>query len=711
MPDEPASAQRRVDELRRIIERLNFDYYVRDQPSASDAEYDALMNELSGLEAAHPDLVTPESPTQRVGASLQAGFAEIPHPVPMLSLSNVYNEQDLDAWSERARRASGNAPLTFVTEPKIDGLAVALTYRDGRLHHGATRGDGSTGEDITANLRTIRTLPLNLHRHQGNLPSSLEVRGEVYMRKRDFDAFNDRIEAGGGRAFMNPRNAAAGSLRQLDPRLTAERPLRVFAYGIGYLEGGKRPTTHVDDLALLRDLGFDTSPDAIEHTAIDDVWKRCRWWLERRDDLGYEIDGVVVKVNDLRLQEEIGFVAREPRWATAFKFPARQQTTVLHRIIINVGRTGTLNPLALLEPVNIGGVMVSRATLHNEDEIIRKDIREGDTVVVQRAGDVIPQIVSVITERRPADSQPFTMPSTCPSCGTPTHREPGIAMRYCSNAACPAQLKQRVHHFVSRGAMDIAGLGEKLADRFVDLGWIIDVADVYSLPWDEVSALEGLGEKSTTNLRRSLEASKERPLARLIVALGIRHIGERSARLLAERYGSLERLAKADVAEINAIGGIGEVLATSVADFFGEPRNVAVIDKLERAGVRTTDAGDSSMNAPQPLLGTTIVITGRLEALTRPDAEERLRRAGATVSGAVSKKTTYLVSGADPGSKADRARELGVVLIDETEMLRLLAGDAEPSAISDNGQFTTAMHGDNVNASGVSGGRDASGKG
>jgi DNA ligase (NAD+) len=694
MVDEPAPVQRRIDELRHIIERLNVDYYVRDQPSATDAEYDALMAELRHLEDAHPHLVTPESPTQRVGASPQAGFAEIPHPVPMLSLSNVYNEQELVAWAERAKRASGNAPLTFVTEPKIDGLAVALTYRDGRLHHGATRGDGTTGEEITANLRTIRTLPLNLRRGHNEVPSSLEVRGEVYMRKRDFAAFNDRIEAGGGKPFMNPRNAAAGSLRQLDPRLTAERPLRVFAYGIGYLQGGNRPPTHLVDLALLGDLGFDTSPDAAEQKSIEEVWDRCRWWLDRRDDLAYEIDGVVIKVNDLRLQEEIGFVAREPRWATAFKFPARQQTTRVHQIIINVGRTGTLNPLALLEPVNIGGVLVSRATLHNEDEIARKDIREGDTVVVQRAGDVIPQVVSVIPERRPSHSRPFAMPSACPSCGTPTHREPGIAMRYCSNAACPAQLKQRVHHFVSRGAMDIVGFGEKLADRFVDLGWIGDVADVYCLPWPQVTQLEGLGEKSTTNLQRSLELSKGRPLARLVVALGIRHIGERSARLLAERYGSLDRLARASMVEVNAIGGIGEILAASVADFFSESRNLAVIEKLKRAGVNTVDSDDSSGEAPRPLLGKTVVITGRLDSMSRTEAEERLRRAGATVSGAISKKTAYLVSGADPGSKADRARELGVMLVDETGMLRLLAGDAEPTAIGDNGQSTIGGRGD-----------------
>ncbi len=678
--------QRRVDELRHTIDRLNYEYHVLDAPSATDAEYDALMRELRELEAAHPELVHPESPTQRVGATPQSGFAEVRHPRPMLSLSNVYNEDELRRWAERARRFAGGTELTFVTEPKIDGLAVALTYVDGIFHHGATRGDGFVGEDISANLRTVRSLPLRLRHPTGVAPRVIEVRGEVYMRKVDFAALNARIEAEGGkgRAFMNPRNAAAGSLRQLDPRITARRPLRLFTYGIGYVEGGDTPSTHWEALALLRELGFDASPGATRHEAIDEAWDRCVWWQARRGEIDYEIDGVVVKVDDVRLQEEIGYVAREPRWATAYKFPALQQTSVVNDIVINVGRTGTLNPLALLEPVNIGGVMVSRATLHNEDEIARKDIRVRDVVVVQRAGDVIPQIVKVIEERRPPGTEPFRMPQRCPACDAPTHREPGVAMRYCTNAACPAQLKQRVHHFVSRNAMDIAGLGETLADRFVDLGMIHDVADLYGLDWEAIASLERLGEKSAANLRDSVERSKGRPLARLIFALGIRHIGERSAGLLADRFGSIAALAAASAEEINAVGGIGPILAASVFDFFKEPRNLEVIAKLEAAGVRTVDESAArSRYDTMPLAGKSFVLTGRLTTMTRPEAEERLRRAGAAVSGSVSKKTSFVVAGEDVGSKADRARELKVPIIGEEELLALLAG--KPDTIAANG--------------------------
>ena len=681
--EEAPPVQRRLDELRRTIERWNYEYHVLDQPSATDAEYDALMRELRELEAAHPELVSPESPSQRVGAAPAAKFAEVRHPRPMLSLSNVYNEEELRRWAERARRFAGGTELTFVTEPKIDGLAVAITYVDGMFDHGATRGDGTVGEEISSNLRTIRNLPLRLHRESGRpMPRAIEVRGEVYMRKADFARLNERLEAEGGKTFMNPRNGAAGSLRQLDPRITATRPLRLFAYGIGYVEGGEEPATHTAALDLLRVLGFDASPGAERHDDIDGVWARCEWWQHQRHEIDFEMDGVVAKVDDVRLQEEIGYVAREPRWATAFKFPAIQQTTVVKAITINVGRTGTLNPLALLEPVNIGGVTVSRATLHNEDEIARKDIRVGDVVVVQRAGDVIPQIVQVIVERRPPDTTPFQMPDKCPACGAPTHREPGEAMRYCTNAACPAQLKQRVAHFVGRGAMDIAGLGERLANRFVDLGWIEDVADLYNLDWDAVAELERLGEKSAANLREGIEQSKTRPLARLIFALGILHIGERAAGLLADRFGSLAALAAASEEEINAVGGIGAILARSAYDFFHEPRNLEVIAKLEAAGVRTADDRGPARNGALPLASKSFVLTGRLTTMSRPRAEERLRQAGATVSGSVSKKTSYVVAGEEPGSKADRARELKVPIIGEDELAALL--DGKPDTIAGN---------------------------
>ena len=668
----------RVEELRSTIDRLNHEYYVLDRPTASDADYDALLSELRSLEAAYPDLVTPDSPTQRVGSTPSARFGEIVHPLPLLSLSNVFSREELDAWAQRLVRILPDTPFRFVTEPKIDGLAVALTYVDGVLDHGATRGDGFVGEDITANLRTIPSIPLRLRTPSGvPLPSRVEVRGEVYMRRRDFAALNDRVEREGGRPFMNPRNAAAGALRQLDPRITATRPLRLFVYGIGYLHGATPPLSHLESLELLRNLGFDPSPEATSHDNVEAVWTRCQEWLARRDDLPFEIDGVVIKVDDLRQQEELGAVSREPRWATAYKFPPVQQTTRVRDIIVNVGRTGTLNPLALLDPVNIGGVTVSRATLHNEDEVARKDIRIGDWVVVQRAGDVIPQIVQSIPERREGNERAFEMPSHCPSCGTPTHREPGEAMRYCTNAACPAQLAQRVQHFVGRGAMDIVGLGEKLSDRFVELGLIHDVADIYALDWDAIGALDRLGEKSVANLRAAIEASRTRPLPRLIFALGIRHIGERAAELFADRFGSLDALSAASLDEIKAVPGIGPKLADSVFEFLAEPRNQAVIAKLRAAGVSLADTRDGA-SGERPLLGLTLVLTGRFSAVNRAQAEERLRRLGANAAGSVSKKTTAVIAGDDAGGKATRAVELGVPVLGETELLAMLGGERPP---------------------------------
>ena len=673
--------QHRVDELRALINRYNYEYHVLDNPSATDAEYDTLIRELRALEEANPSLVTPESPTQRVGSAPQAGFAEIAHPVAMLSLSNVYNKDELLAWSQRATRFAGDVPLTYVVEPKIDGLAVALTYIDGVFDHGATRGDGYHGEDITANLRTLPTVPLRLQESPAHeIPPVLEVRGEIYMRTADFVAMNARIVEDAERSgktpktFMNPRNGAAGSLRQKDVRITASRPLRLFVYGIGYVEGAKPPTTHWDSLKLLKAAGFDVSPDRIRCDSIDDVWERCEWWEARRLEVPFEIDGVVIKVDSVRLQEEIGFVAREPRWATAYKFPATQSTTVIKDIEINVTRTGALTPTAILEPVQILGVTVQRASLFNEDEIARKDIRLGDTVIVERAGDVIPYVVRVVEEKREPDAKRYEMPTECPVCGTAVVRLDGEAMRYCPNAECPAQLKELVHHFVARGAMDIAGMGDKLTDRFVDLGWIRDVADIYALDWDQVGQLERFGEKSAANLQAAVETSKSRPLARLIFALGIRHIGERAARLLADRYGSLEQIAAAEVEEINSIGGIGKILAESVVAWFADPHNQHVIAKLTEAGVRVEDERSASHNESQYLKGKTFVLTGRLDTMTRPQAEERLRQAGASVSGSVSKKTSFVVAGEEAGSKAERAVELKVPVISEAEMIDLLEG-------------------------------------
>jgi DNA ligase (NAD+) len=683
MPDvasDTLSLERRVDALRKTIEKLNFDYYILDQPTATDAEYDALLRELRNIEAEHPELITPESPTQRVGIAPQGRFSQIRHPLPMLSLSNVYGRGELDAWAARLDRILPRAEFTYVTEPKMDGLAVALTYSDGVLRRGATRGDGVTGEDVTSNLRTIRNIPLRLmSQDRSAVPSVIEVRGEVFMRHADFESLNERIERDGGRPFMNPRNAAAGSLRQLDPAITARRPLRLLAYGIGYAQGGHQTASHADALAELRRLGFETSPDAALHESIDDVWARCEWWLERRGTLPFDIDGVVIKVNDLRQQEELGFVSREPRWATAYKFPATQQTSRINDIVVNVGRTGALTPLAMLEPVNIGGVIVSRATLHNEDEIRRKDIRIGDTVVVQRAGDVIPQVVQVITERRDGSEREFVMPVLCPVCGSPTHRAEGEAVRYCTNSACPAQLKRHVHHFVSRGGMDIEGLGEKLANRFVDLGMIRDLGDIYSLDWEAITQLEGLGETSVSNLRAAVETSKQCPLERLIFALGIPNVGERSSRLLADRFHSLDNLIGADADTIDSVPGIGSVQAQSVHDFLHTPENLAVIDKLRVAGVRLVDddAGDGPANGP--LAGKTVVLTGRLVNMTRAEAEAALRRSGANVAGSVSKKTSAVFAGEDAGSKAERAHELGVPVLGEDQLLEILRGAPFPN--------------------------------
>src|SRR5215210_1982993 len=682
MPDvasDTLSLERRVDALRKSIEKLNYDYYILDQPTATDAEYDALLRELRDIEAEHPELITPESPTQRVGVAPQGRFSQIRHPLPMLSLSNVYDRQGLDAWAARLERILPRANFAYITEPKIDGLAVALTYTDGVLQRGATRGDGITGEDVTSNLRTIRNVPLRLMNGEATLPNAVEVRGEVFMRHADFVALNVRIEHDGGRPFMNPRNAAAGSLRQLDPAITAQRPLRLLAYGIGYAEGGRAVSSHADALAELRRLGFETSPDAALHESIDDVWARCEWWLERRGSLPFEIDGVVIKVDNLRHQEELGFVSREPRWATAYKFPANQQTSRINDIVVNVGRTGALTPLAMLEPVNIGGVIVSRATLHNEDEIRRKDIRVGDTVVVQRAGDVIPQVVQVIVERRDGSEREFIIPERCPVCGSPTHRAEGEAVRYCTNSACPAQLKRHVHHFVSRGGMDIEGLGEKLANRFVDLGMIRDLGDIYSLDWETITQLEGLGETSVNNLRSAIETSKQRPFERLIFALGIPNVGERSSRLLADRFHSIDHLIAADVVAIDSVPGIGSVQAENVHDFLHTRANVVVLEKLRAAGVKMVDdhAGDGPANGP--LAGKTVVLTGRLVNMTRGEAEAALRRSGANVAGSVSKNTSAVFAGEDAGSKADRARELGVPVLREEQLLEILRGAPLPN--------------------------------
>src|SRR6478735_12205944 len=660
-----------LERLAREIAHHDLLYHQQDAPEITDADYDALRRRNAAIEARFPHLMRPDSPSNRVGSAPETGFAKIRHRVPMLSLDNAMGAEEFAEFCARARRFVGlaaDASLAFVAEPKIDGLSINLTYENGRFVRGATRGNGTEGEDVTANLRTISAVPKRL---KGRAPALIEIRGEVFMTKADFLKMNEAQAAAGHKVFANPRNAAAGSLRQLDPRITAERPLSLFAYAQGE---SSEPVadTHWHYLQRLRDWGFEVNPLSRRLAGEAEAAAFQAEIAVERSGLGYDIDGVVYKIDDLALQRRLGFVGRAPRWAIAWKFPAEQAMTVLRDIHIQVGRTGALTPVARLEPVNVGGVLVQNATLHNEDEIARKDIRIGDTVVLQRAGDVIPQIVMVLTDHRTGSEVPFVMPEQCPACGSPTFREPGEAMRYCTNSACPAQLKEHLHHFVARTAMDIDGLGSKLTDRFVDLGWLHDAADIYDLDWKAVEELEGLGEKSAENLRNAVLVSKSRPVARMVNALGIRHVGERTAALLADRFHAIDRLAAASLEEINSVAGIGEVVADSIHRFFREEHNAAVIEKLRSAGLRMAEAASESTGSSH-LIGTSFVLTGRLETMSRPQAEERLRRAGATVTGSVSKKTNFVVAGEEAGRKAARAEDLGVPIITEAEMIAMLA--------------------------------------
>ncbi|MEX2425683.1 MAG: NAD-dependent DNA ligase LigA [Thermomicrobiaceae bacterium] len=666
----------RIDELRELLNRHNHAYYVLDAPTVSDAEYDDLMNELRQLETENPELITPDSPTQRVGAEPSSAFGTVQHEIPMLSLSNVYNYDELAEWVARVHRLAGSEDLEFATEPKIDGSAVSIIYRDGKLERGATRGDGVTGEDVTSNIKTIRNVPLRISPSDTAtlIPPVLEVRGEIYMRRSEFANLNQRRAEAGEALFANPRNAAAGSLRQLDPKLTADRPLRLYAYGIGLLHGDV-PENHSEQVGLLRNLGFPVTDNARVCRTVDELWEQCQSWLSTRDDLDYEIDGVVIKLNDINLQNELGAVSREPRWATAYKFPAIQKTTIISDIEINVGRTGSLNPVAILEPVEIGGVTVRRATLHNEDEIERLGVMIGDAVVVERAGDVIPKIISVIEDRRDGSEKPFSMPDNCPVCGAQAVRLEGEVARECVNVSCPARVREQVRHFVSRGSMDIEGFGSKIAVLFVDLGLIRDFADIYDLAWQKVAELEGFGEKRIENLRRSIELSKSQPLSRLINALGIRHIGERNARSLAHHFRSMDRLLQADQNELESIPGIGNVVAEAVYDFVQEPRNRELIARLEKMGLRMDEGNIDSPISSGKLSGKTVVLTGRMESLSRSEAQELLERAGAQVTSSVSRKTDYVAVGADPGSKAERARELDVPVLTEEDLVNLLRDD------------------------------------
>ena len=682
MSGERKSVEERIEELRREIHYHNYRYYVLNSPVISDAEYDRLMRELRELEAAHPELITPDSPTQRVGAEPLDKFEKVRHPKPMLSLSDAFDEEELRAWLERISKLLPEGvtakDLEYVVEPKVDGLTVVLTYENGRYVQGATRGNGVVGEDVTANLKTIRGVPLRIPvSPNGPPPSRLVVRGEAYMPIDKFKEFNRRLAELGQKTFANPRNAAAGSVRQLDPRITASRPLSIFTYAIVDSEG-ITITTQWDALQYLKRMGFPVNPDSRLLPDFEEVVAYCHEWMKKRDTLNYEVDGVVIKINSLEIQEHLGAVGNAPRGAVAYKFPGREATTRLLNIGINVGRTGTLNPFAILEPVEVGGVIVRQAALHNEEDIHRKDIRIGDTVIVRRAGEVIPYVVGPIVDLRTGEERVFHMPDRCPACGEPAVKPEGEVAYYCVNAACPAQLVRRVEYFASRGAMDIEGFGSRLAQQFVKEGLLKDVADFYYLRREDILALEGFAEKSTDNLLAAIEASKERPLWRLITALGIRFVGSTVAQLLTRHYSSIDELMAATQEELEAIEGLGPRTAESIVEWFGRERHRRIIEKLRRAGVRMEERREVEEEKPQPLAGLTFVITGTLPSMSREEAKALIERYGGKVTGSVSSRTDYLLVGEAPGAtKYNRARELGVPMIGEEELLRMIEPGAE----------------------------------
>jgi DNA ligase (NAD+) len=759
----------RIAELREIINHHNYRYYVLDSPEISDAEYDELMKELRQLEAEHPELVTPDSPTQRIGAPPLEAFGVVEHPQPLLSLANAFSYEELAAWHKRVTNLLGGRQFDLVCEPKIDGLAVALTYVDGLLVTGATRGDGYRGENITQNLRTIRSIPLSVPREA---PSRFEVRGEVYLPKAGFKKLNEERAKEELPLFANPRNAAAGSVRQLDSSITARRPLDIFVYGLGWAEGKAVPDTHWEIMQWLKSLSFKINPNIALRHSLDEAEKYHQSWAESREKFPYEADGIVVKVNSIALQQELGTVAHEPRWAIAYKFPAIQGTTKLIDIGINVGRTGTLNPYAILEPVRVGGVVISSAALHNEEDIHRKDIRIGDWVVVQRAGDVIPDIVEPIVSRRTGQEKIFSMPSRCPVCGSEVIKPEGEAMHRCTNAACPSQALERIKHFVSRGAMDIKGIGDKLCTALFNAGLVKDVADLYglteqelkdmkskvkmvipkvqkaviasedlkksqlgalkrltddalsdkreiddicakyiftpekvsalrtkisellprilkeeklspNLAWDHILTLEKLADKSISKVLSSIEKSKKsenRSLARVIFALGITHVGEQYAELLAERFNSIDDLAEASQEDLSNIESIGPKIAESIVAFFRQEGNRQLVKKLQKAWEKPeSEKVEESKPGKLPFFGREFVLTGKLEALSRPEAEAKIKALGGKAGSDVTRKTSYVVVGADPGSKLVKAQKLGIKTVSEPEFLELLEKAASKS--------------------------------
>jgi DNA ligase (NAD+) len=663
-----ADAAQRLAELREQIHRHDYLYYVEARPEVSDAEYDRLMVELRELEARFPELISPDSPTQRVGGTAADAFKTVEHRVAMLSLDNATTPEELREFEARMGRALPGTRFSYVAEPKIDGLGVALLYERGRLVRGATRGDGRMGEDVTQNLKTIRSLPVVL---KGRLAAAtdLEVRGEVFMPRVEFEKLNRALEEAGEGTFANPRNAAAGAVRQKDPSVTARRPLDIFLYHVSRAEGVTF-ATYAETLEALREAGFKTNPRTAPCATMDEVIRYCGRLEAERDALGYDADGAVVKVDSLEQQRRLGSTTHHPRWAIAFKFAARQATTVVQAIEVNVGKTGTLTPVAKLQPVELAGVVIRNVSLHNEDEVRRKDVRVGDTVLIERAGDVIPYVVQTITARRPDGTTPYRFPDRCPACGGLAYRPEGEAYWRCMNSACPAQLKERLRHFGSRRAMDIEHLGESTLEQLVDRKRVRDFADLYTLTAGEIAELDRFAEKSAENLATAIAASRTRGLSRLLNALGIRLVGERAATLLATRFGTMENLMHASAETLAEVHGVGPHIARSLTTFFADETNRAVIERLARAGVVMRETGHQD-DRPRPLAGKTFVLTGTLPTLTREAARELVERLGGRVTGSVSRKTDYVVVGEAAGSKADDARRLRVTILDEAGLLAL----------------------------------------
>jgi DNA ligase (NAD+) len=666
----PASVKKEIEGLREKLRHHEYRYYILDDPEISDADYDKLMQKLQSLEAAHPELITPDSPTVRVGGAPREGFQTVRHARPMLSLDNAFSYDALRDFDRRVREGIGRDKIEYIAEHKFDGLSISLQYQDGVLTRGVTRGDGTTGEDVTPNVKTIRSIPLQVDAavlKKTKLPSAFEVRGEVLMTRKAFEALNRQQEETGGKIFVNARNSAAGAVRVLDPAITAARRLDFFAYYL-FVDGKVPFAKHSESLAALKQLRFRASDDWKLCNGIEAVTAYCDDWEAKREKLPYEIDGVVIKVNSTGIQNELGFTSKAPRWAIAYKYPARQETTVVKDILVQVGRTGTLTPVAVLEPAQVGGVTVSRSTLHNMDEVARLGLQIGDTVLIERAGEVIPHVLKVVKEGK--NRKPFRMPKHCPECHSAIHHVEGEVAYRCVNAACPAKRKESVLHYASRHAMNIDGLGDKIVDQLVDKGLVKDVADLYTLKEDQVAGLERMAEKSAQNLLAEIEGSKLSSLARLIYALGIFSVGERTGQLLAEHFSSLEELAAAKEEQLEAVHEVGPKVAASIVEFFSEPANRQLIKKLNKVGVHPT--AEKREVKSQKFAGKSFVFTGGLANRSREEAGELVQQNGGKVSGSVSKKTDYVVVGSDPGSKYEKAKELGVTILTEPEFEKLL---------------------------------------